>query len=356
MLIYACVSGHGYGHGSRVAAVLLALAARQPHWRLVISSSLPAAFLAGAFGPVPFEHRPCGWDVGTVQADALGVDAAATLLALAELEQRLPAQIETEARWLAAQGGPAILLGDVPPAAARLAATAGLPLIWMGNFGWDDIYAPMGGAFLTWAERCRTLYQRGDRLIRCPFSLAMDWGLAQTRVGLTAAAPRLDPELLRCQLELPDQRQRCVLVSFGGMGFPLSPELFGRWPDFCFISSDPAAAAAANVRLLPAGVRPLEVMPLCERLISKAGYSSFCEALSHGLGIHLVERQGFAEAAVMERELQRCGRHRLLSQAQLLAADWQLDQPLLPASGALLAKDGAELAAEALLEFAALAA
>ncbi len=355
MLIYACVSGHGYGHGSRVASVLLALAARQPHWRLVISSSLSAEFLSGAFGAVPFEHRRCGWDVGAVQANALGIDAPATLLALAELERRLPDQIAAEASWLAEQGGRALLLGDVPPAAASLAAAAGLPLVWMGNFGWDDIYAPMGGAFLAWADHCRSLYRRGDHQIRCPFSLAMDWDLPQTRVGLTAAAPRLDPDLLREQLALPEQRQRCVLVSFGGMGFPLSPGLFDRWPHWCFLSSDPGSATAPNVRLLPPGVRPLELMPLCGRMISKAGYSSFCEALSHGLGIHLVERQGFAEAAVMERELRRCGPHRLLSQAQLLAGDWQLDLPLLPASGAALELGGAERAAEAIEKVAALA-
>jgi len=351
VLIYACVSGHGFGHGSRVASVLLALAARQPSWRLVISSSLPTSFLAGAFGPTPFERRPCGWDVGAVQADALGVDGPATLAALAALEHRLPGQISAEATWLAAQAGPALLLGDVPPAAARLAEAAGLPLLWMGNFGWDDIYAPMGGAFLPWAERCRDLYRRGHGLIRCPFSLAMDWRLPETRVGLTAGKPRLNPQILRRQLDLPQQRQRCVLLAFGGIGYRLDPGLFGRWPDWWFLSSDPAAAAAANGRVLPADVRPLEVMPLCERLIGKAGYSSFCEALSNQMGIHLVARQGFAEAAVMEQELQRCGPHRLLSQAQLLGGDWQLDQPLLAARGAPLASDGAEQAAEAIEAF-----
>ena len=79
MLIYAAISGHGYGHGSRSGAILLALAQRQPGWRLVLSTSLPAVFLRTVFGVVPFELRPCSWDVGVVQADALGADPAATL-------------------------------------------------------------------------------------------------------------------------------------------------------------------------------------------------------------------------------------------------------------------------------------
>lgn len=91
MLIYTCVSAHGFGHGSRTAAVLTALHQRNPGWRLVLSTTLPEAFLRQALGPVPFDYRPCRWDVGVLQADALGVNPAATLQALVALESSLPA-------------------------------------------------------------------------------------------------------------------------------------------------------------------------------------------------------------------------------------------------------------------------
>jgi hypothetical protein len=352
VLIYACVSGHGYGHGSRVASVLLALAALRPSWRLVLSTALPPAFLQLAFAGVPFEHRPLRWDVGAIQADALGVDGGATLAALEAVAAALPPLLEAEAQWLQQQGEPVLLLGDVPPAAAQLAALLQRPLVWMGNFGWDDIYAPMGGPFLGWAERFQHDYRRGTHVIRCPFSMAMDWGLPETAVGLTAAAPQLEAEALRQRLGLPAERERCVLVSFGGLGFALGPEPYGRWPGWSFVSTDASAAAAPNVHLLPADVRPLELMRLCGRQISKAGYSTFCEALSQGTGLHLVERHGFAEAAVLEGWLRRHGQHRLLSQPQLLAGDWQLDQPLLPPSEGPLAADGAQQAAALLVQLA----
>ena len=116
-----------------------------------------------------------------------------------------------------------------------------------------------------------------------------------------------------------------------------------------FIGPDPGLAAVANGRLLPPGVRPLDLMPLASRLITKPGYSSFCEAFSQGIGIHLVDRQGFAEAPVLRQALQNHGAHRLLSQEQLLAGDWQLDQPLLPPRQGPLRLDGAAVAAEALI-------
>lgn len=353
MLIVACVSAHGFGHGSRTAAVLTALHARQPSWRLVLSTALPEPFLRTALGPVPFEHRPCRWDVGVMQADALGADPQATLAALTALEADLPAQLDAEQAWLVAQGQPLLVLGDVPPAAAELARRLGAPLIWLASFGWEAIYGPMGPDFQAWARRSLEAYRQGDLLLHCPLAMPMDWRIPAVDIGLTAGQPRLDPALLAQQLGPLPERDRCVLISFGGLGLSLAPELLRRWPNHVFITSDPPLAEAANARLLPAGVRPLEVMGLCGRLLTKPGYSTFCEALSVGVGVHLVRRDGFAEAPLLEAALVRHGRHRLLSQEQARNGDWQLDQPLLPPQGDLLAADGSVQAAQAIESFVA---
>ncbi len=352
MLINACVSSHGFGHGSRTAAVLVELAALRPDWRLVLSTGLPLSFLKLAFGAVPFEHRPCRWDVGVIQADALGADAPATLAALAALEEELPQRVAREADWLEAQHQPLLVLGDVPPAAALLAGRLGAPLVWLASFGWDAIYAPMGAAFGPWVERHRQLYARGDLLLHCPLSLPMAWGVPEVRLGLTSSRPRLDLKGLARDLGLPAERERVVLVSFGGLGMAIDPALFARWPQHVFIGPDPAMASVSHGRRLPEGVRPLDLMPLSGRLITKPGYSSFCEAFSQGVGIHLVHREGFAEAPVLEEDLRNHGWHRLLSQEQFRRGDWQLDQPLLPPRHGPLPVDGAATAARAIVALA----
>jgi hypothetical protein len=290
--------------------------------------------------------------VGVVQADALGADAAATLEALDALERQLPSQVSREAAWLAGQGEQILVLGDVPPAAATLAQALAAPLIWIGNFGCDAIYRPMGGAFVGWAERALQAYRQGEAVIECPFAMAMDWGIPHWPVGLTAGRPRLDCASLRRLLAIDTPAERTVLVGFGGMGFPLPARLFSRWPEHHFLVTDPELAAAApNASLLPEGLRPLDVMPVCSRVLTKPGYSTFCEALAQGLGVHLVRREGFAEAPVLEAALQAHGQHRLLSRDQLLAGDWQLDQPLQPASRGPIPGDGANQAAGLLERF-----
>jgi hypothetical protein len=352
MLIHAFISSHGFGHGARTAAVLVELAALRPHWRLVLSTGLPEPFLRLCLGAVPFEHRRLRWDVGVIQADALGADAPATLAALEELEEALPERVRQEAAWLEAQNQPVLLLGDVPPAAALVAERLGAPLVWLASFGWDAIHGPMGKAFQPWVERHRVLYARGDLLLRCPLSLPMDWGLPEVRLALTSSRPRLDPERLALDLGLPAERERVVLVSFGGLGMAIEPAWLERWPDHLFIGPDPALASVANGRRLPEGVRPLDVMPLAARLITKPGYSSFCEAFSQGVGIHLVHREGFAEAPVLEEDLRNHGWHRLLTQEQFRHGEWELDLPLCPPRRGPLASDGALRAAQAIVAMA----
>ena len=348
MLIYACTSAHGFGHGSRCAAVLGALARLRPHWRLVISTALPAPFLDLAFADVPHERRHCRWDVGVVQADALAVDGEATLAALDELQGQIDTTIEREADWLRRQQGPVLVLADVPPDAVRLAGCIDAPLVWLASFGWDAIYRPMGEAFAPWAERCLRLYRQGDLLLGCPFSLPMPWGLPRVELGITSAPPRHPAGTVRQRLDLPPDRDRCVLISFGGLGLALDPDLLARWPDHCFLGSEPSLAEVANGRWLPPDLRPVDVMPVMGRLITKPGYSSFCEAFAHDVGIHLVRRTGFAEAPVLEEALRRHGRHRLLEQVEFHAGEWQLDRPLLEPVEGPLRLDGALRAAVAI--------
>ena len=87
----------------------------RPDWRLVMSSLVSPGFLSLLLGDEHIEQRPCRWDVGMVQADALGSDPSATLIALAELDARLPEQVQAEASWIRAQGRPVLILGTFPP-------------------------------------------------------------------------------------------------------------------------------------------------------------------------------------------------------------------------------------------------
>ena len=354
MLIYLCLSSHGFGHAARQATVLSALHQLQPTWRLVVSSLVSADFLQLACGAaVPIEHRQVGWDVGMIQADALGVDQDKTLKSLKALDCSLPQRLDQEMAWLVKQKTSVLVVGDIPPSAAVLAEQLGAPLVWMGNFGWDDIYEPLGGPFAKYAAAAKAQYRKGQLLLRCPFSLAMDWGLKEQEIGVTISALRELPSQLRLHLE--QIQKPLVLVGFGGLGVAINPALFRRWPNHHFLMTEPvdpqlraSFQSAINVTLMPEGVRPFDVMPYCDRHLGKPGYSTFCEALSQDLGMHVVERDGFAEASILMNGLRRYGNHRILSRDSFVQGEWGLDQQLVQASHPMASKHGAEEAAEAL--------
>ena len=75
--------------------------------------------------------------------------------------------------------------------------------------------------------------------------------------------------------------------------------------------------------------------------------------MAQGVGMHVVERSGFAEASALMDGLRRHGQHRCLSRQELDTGAWQLDQPLLAPSEATLSASGAEEAALALVGWVA---
>jgi hypothetical protein len=95
------------------------------------------------------------------------------------------------------------------------------------------------------------------------------------------------------------------------------------------------------------------VLGRCSRFLGKPGFSSFCEAMAQGVGMHVVERSGFAEASALMDGLRRHGKHRCLSRQELDTGAWQLDQPLLVPSEAPLSASGASEAAQALVNWLA---
>ena len=352
LLLYACISAHGFGHGARTGAVLSALATRLPQLRIVVSSALPRWFLDSHLQRVGYEHRSIRWDVGAIQRDALRIDREATRSALEQLDRQLPGLVAAEADWLCHQDeAPVLIYGDIPWGAVLLAEAIGAPVWLAGNFGWDDIYHPWGGWFKGRAAACRQIYCRAHTLLRLPMALAMDWGLREIAVPLVLGPPPDAAALqrLRCDLGLQAPRERTVLICFGGLGLQVDARalesLDHRWTVVDFGDCLPPAPVVLKP---PPLLTPQQLMPLCGRVLTKPGFGTISEALGNHCGLVLVERQGFAESAALTAAVQRHGFHRFISVQQLQSGEWGLSQPLLPPLLGPLASDGAHHASRSL--------
>lgn len=84
-------------------------------------------------------------------------------------------------------------------------------------------------------------------------------------------------------------------------------------------------------------------MPLCGRIVSKPGYSTFCEALCCDVPIVSLTREDFAEAPVLLNGIQNYSQHQIIPTEEFFEDSWNfLRQDLVsPRKTERLNKDGA---------------
>ncbi|MBI2458505.1 MAG: glycosyl transferase, partial [candidate division NC10 bacterium] len=164
------ITGHGFGHATRMAAVASALAEQVPGLRLSLITTVPEWLLRLNLS-CEFQLRPRALDVGVIQIDSIRLDPAATLAAYARLLEGLPAATREEAGLLR-RDGVDLVVADIPPAAFPVAQHAGVPGVGISNFSWDWIYAEYGRARPEQSpilDAIREAYGRADLFLRLPF-------------------------------------------------------------------------------------------------------------------------------------------------------------------------------------------
>ncbi|XP_042035149.1 L-arabinokinase-like [Salvia splendens] len=133
------VTGHGFGHATRVAEVVrnLILLGHEIH---VVTAASEHIFTTDIQSPKLF-IRKVVLDIGAIQTDALTVDRLASLEKYVEIAV-VPRDsiLSTEAEWLKSINA-SLVVSDAVPIACQAAADAGVRAVCVTNFSWDFIYA-----------------------------------------------------------------------------------------------------------------------------------------------------------------------------------------------------------------------
>jgi hypothetical protein len=349
--LYVAITAHGFGHATRTAAVLADLRQQCPEIELYLATRAPE-WLLSCYIQGAFHRRPLSLDVGVIQTDSLQMDQPATLRAWEELARREADLIHQESSFLRERRIP-LVLADIPGLAIAVAEAAGVPCWMMSNFGWDFIYDPWGPEFGPLVHQLRDQYHRCDRLFRLPFHEPMSAFPNIEDVGLTGADPRFALQDLRERWGITTPPERTVLLTFGGLGLEAIPyHTLAQFPDWQFLSFDRSAPSLPNlIRITDHRYRPVDVMPLCGRILAKPGYGTFAEACRLGIPIVSITRSGFAEAEVLLEGLQNHAQHAILPVEDFYAGQWDLlRQPLSsPRQATPLRTDGNSVIVQAML-------
>lgn len=352
-ILYVAITNHGFGHATRTASLVADIKALCPDMAVIMVTTAPRWLLESYLGD-DFIHRPRGFDVGVLQQDSLTMDKIATLDKLKFIQSHQNSIIASEVSFIQ-QNRVGLVLADIPPLATAIAHTAGIPCWMASNFGWDLIYRPWGGEFEAVSDWIVDQFSQCDRLFRLPFHEPMSAFPIQTDVGLTGGSPRYSADDLRSKFALDTSIEKTVLLTFGGLGLAEIPYgNLAQFPDWQFITFDRNAPDLPNLlKIEDRLLRPVDLMPLCSRIVCKPGYGTYAEACRLGLPVITLTRDDFAEAHYLLEGIQDYAVHQILSPADFFEGDWQFlmrdFQP--PRTGRSLPTDGNTAIAQAVVDY-----
>lgn len=352
-ILYVAITNHGFGHATRTASVAAILQQLCPDILLIMVTTAPR-WLLESYIPGDFIHRPRAFDIGVVQSDSLTMDKAATREKLQQIRSQQRSLVAGEVNFIR-QNRVGLILADIPPLAAVIGKTSGIPCWMLSNFGWDFIYSAWGEEFIEISDWISNCFRQCDHLFRLPFHEPMNAFKNITDVGLTGGSPRYAPDELRVSWGIKTSLEQTILLTFGGLGLQQIPyNNLQNFPDWQFITFDASAPDLPNLlKITDKKYRPVDFMPLCGRVVSKPGYGTFAEAVRLGVPIVTMTRDDFAEAAFLLEGITNYAPHQILTPEQFFQLNWEFltQSPQAPQQSQSIAIDGNEAIAHAVLNY-----
>ncbi len=359
MRIAFYITGHGFGHATRMIAVMNALSDLDPSIefsiRTTVRERLFAQTVRGRFTLVPVRV-----DIGLVQQDTLHPRPLETLRETARLHRERERLIAEEAAALRA-ASIRLVVADIPPLAFPIAQAAGVPGVGISNFSWDWTYAWYVGQFPEFVSilaEIRTAHAAADLFLRLPFHGDVSSFPRIEDVPLVVRRRTLSREAVRSLLALPTD-QPVILITFGGMelhGLDLDP--LRKSGDACFVVTTPGKDDGSLRAISPNAVPYQDLVGAADAVVTKPGYGIVSECIAYRTRILFTSRGENPEYAPLVAGLTRYTASRFIPPEDLLAGRWRsaLDELLAPPwPDATLPANGAEIAARRLLSLVAAA-
>lgn len=278
------------------APVLRALAGRNPGLRLTVRASAPEAFLREHLPPGA-QLLPAVHDLGMAMRNALGVDVSASLewyrATFADWDRRVEAAA-TELLRLEADA----VLSNVAFLPLAAAARAGIASAAFCCLNWADVFEhycgnAVGGRAIV--SRLRAAYAGADLFLAPEPAMPMPWLPNRHALPPVARVGNRNPEALRRRLGAAPG-DRVVLLSLGGMAYPLDVSLWPALPGLQVVAG--MAVEGEHPRVHPAaglGMSWIDVLASSDAVLTKPGYGTVAEAACNGIPVLYLARDGWPE-------------------------------------------------------------
>jgi L-arabinokinase len=335
------ITGHGFGHASRVIEVINELLARQPDLQVHVRT-LAARWLFDLTVKGGFTYDSIETDTGIVQVDSLRLDERASVDRAVAFMATFDARVEKEAAALAALDAK-LVVADMPALGLAAAARVGVPAVAMGNFTWDWAYSayPGTGAIV---ETITAAYAQTELAVRLPMWGGFGAFRTVRDVPFVARRSTRNPADTKRALGL-SEGQRLVFPSFGGHGLA-GLGAAQQLEDYHVLLS------LNEKQMYADGFRYEDVIRAADVVVTKPGYGIIAECIANDTALIYTNRGNFIEYDVLVGAMPRFLRAAYINHADLFAGRWKPHLDALLAQPAPLerpATNGAEVVADVLL-------
>ncbi|KAF0497662.1 galactokinase like protein [Gigaspora margarita] len=336
------VSGHGFGHATRVVQVASEILALPRLHTLYIVSNAPEFIFQGAIS-LGARYRHALIDAGVQQPRAYTVDRYQTIDDLELFLKNRPDMIVREVEWLKKIKAD-IVLSDAPFLPCAAAASAGIPSAIVSNFTFDAVYSglcegdELDITIKNLVEKVKDDYMKSELLIRLPgyipipsysgTQLYPDSNVTTKKINLLNGRITLNgssigsdriskrrnvvdvPLVVRksktprnvvlSNLGIPKEifdTHKILLVSFGGQNLVGIEEWGSPLPDdwIAIVCGNPGAVLPDRFYSCAKDAYIPDLTNAADAVMGKLGYGTCSECIGHGKPFIYVPRPQFIE-------------------------------------------------------------
>jgi UDP:flavonoid glycosyltransferase YjiC (YdhE family) len=324
-LIWAAISAHGFGHAAQVVPVLNALGCLVPDLRVLLRTTVPAAFFVDRL-KIPWEISPVQQDVGCVQQGPMTINIEATWREHSQFHSTWNERLQTEIESMRT-AKPDLVLADTPYLALAAGKAASIPTIALASFTWDlilsEYQAPPWIDTQPILQSIRQAYRQADLALRITPSPVLDC-FQHLHIIHPVAEPALAARAQLAEFLSLRPGHRTVLIGFGGIpltSLPFEPvESLHGYQFLLDGSTPPESTRCTSIRSLPFSFKTL--LASVDVVMTKPGYGTLVEAVALQVPIVYVRRYNFGDEQSLVEYLHRYGRGIELSMDDFMKGQW----------------------------------
>ncbi|XP_031375435.1 L-arabinokinase-like isoform X2 [Punica granatum] len=320
------VTGHGFGHATRVVEVVRHLI-NAGHIVHAVTGAPDFVFTSEIQSPRLFIRKVL-LDCGAVQADALTVDRLASLEKYSETAV-VPRDsiLTTEVEWLKSIKAD-LVVSDVVPVACRAAADAGIRSVCVTNFSWDFIYAEY--VMAAGNHHRKIVWQIAEDYSHCEFLIRLPGYCPMPAFRDVIDVPLVVRRLHRSRKEVREElgigeHVKVVILNFGGQpsGWKLEERyLPSGWLCLVCGASESEDLPPNFIKLAKDAYTP-DLIAASDCMLGKIGYGTVSEALAYKLPFVFVRRDYFNEEPFLRNMLEYYQAGVEMIRRDLLVGHWK---------------------------------